>query len=193
MTQPKASAHPMHTEAAFSRQDLRKSLLQKRRDITMNVRQQWDRELGEKLLQYCRQQQITSLAVYWPIRGEPDLQATYAALSDAGVQLALPLVLVRQQPLQFLSWQPGDTMLADEYGIPVPAQRTQWMQPAALLIPCVGFNAGRYRLGYGGGYYDRTLEKTPRPLTIGIAYQCMQADFTADIHDIPMDIILTEA
>ncbi|MFZ6769162.1 5-formyltetrahydrofolate cyclo-ligase [Undibacterium sp. Di26W] len=193
MTQPKASAHPMYTEAARSRQDLRKSLLQKRRDIAVNIRQQWDRQLAEKLLQCCQQQQITSLAVYWPIRGEPDLQAAYAALSETGLQLALPLVLAKQQPLQFLAWRPGDPMLADEYGIPVPAQRTQFIQPAALLIPCVGFNAGRYRLGYGGGYYDRTLEKTPRPLTIGIAYQCTQADFAADTHDIPMDIVITEA
>ena len=61
-----------------------------------------------------------------------------------------------------------------------------------LLIPCLGFNANNYRLGYGGGYYDRTLALAPKPFTLGIAYQQGQVNFIAEEHDLPMDLIVTE-
>ena len=64
--------------------------------------------------------------------------------------------------------------------------------PAALLVPCLGFNEERYRLGYGGGYYDRTLEHAPRPRTLGIAYACLQAQFASGPYDIALDHIVTE-
>ncbi|MFZ6654174.1 5-formyltetrahydrofolate cyclo-ligase [Undibacterium sp. TJN19] len=190
MTQPTAIAHTSMTDAPQSRHDLRKILLQKRRNLDASLKQQWDAELGQKLQAYCAHHQITSLGVYWPIKGEPDLRDAYGTLAAAGMQLALPLIETRQQPLVFLDWKPGDPMLDDEYGIPVPAQRSVTILPAALIIPCVGFNAQNFRLGYGGGYYDRTLEKLPRPLTLGIAYQCTLADFAAGEHDIAMDDIL---
>ncbi|MDE2430963.1 MAG: 5-formyltetrahydrofolate cyclo-ligase, partial [Burkholderiales bacterium] len=76
--------------------------------------------------------------------------------------------------------------------IPVPAQREHLLMPDALLIPCVGFNAGNFRLGYGGGYYDRTLALQPRPVALGVAYQCALADFRAAEHDIALDKIFTE-
>ena len=77
-------------------------------------------------------------------------------------------------------------------GIAVPAPPRTVVQPQALLVPCVGFNADRIRLGYGGGFYDRTLENMPRPLTIGIGYACAQADFDAAPHDVALDMIVTE-
>ncbi|UUZ56730.1 hypothetical protein LP419_17725 [Massilia sp. H-1] len=66
-------------------------------------------------------------------------------------------------------------------------------RPGALLIPCVGFNGERFRLGYGGGYYDRTLAPAPRPVTAGVAYQCLAADFASAPHDVALDRVLTEA
>jgi 5-formyltetrahydrofolate cyclo-ligase len=62
-----------------------------------------------------------------------------------------------------------------------------------LLIPCVGFNTARFRLGYGGGFYDRTLALSPRPFALGIAYQLSRAEFAAQAHDVAMDTVLTEA
>ena len=66
-------------------------------------------------------------------------------------------------------------------------------RPPVLLIPCLGFNAQGYRLGYGGGYYDRTLAGAPRPQTVGVAYACLRADFASAPHDVALDLVITEA
>jgi 5,10-methenyltetrahydrofolate synthetase len=66
------------------------------------------------------------------------------------------------------------------------------VRPPALLVPCLGFSEQGYRLGYGGGFYDRTLAPAPRPATLGIAYACQQVAFAADEHDLPLDAVITE-
>ncbi len=188
MTQPSPSAKPSPQPRAL----LRKSLLDQRRNTVAAQRQQWDEKIAAKVLDWCRQNRPVSLGVFWPIQAEPDLQLCYPILQELGIQLALPLVQNKAQALTFLAWAPGDRMTTDEYGIPVPAQRVHIIQPAVLLIPCVGFNANNYRLGYGGGYYDRTLSTTPRPQAIGIAYHQGLLDFAAQAHDLAMDLIITE-
>lgn len=193
MTQPISSAHQRGQDASQIRAELRRFLLHQRRSADASLRQQWDQQIADHLLAWCRQHAPASLGVYWPIQSEPDLRDCYQQLSDDGIVLAMPLVQQKKAPLRFLAWRPGDPMSVDAYGIPVPEQRECWVQPAALLIPCVGFNAQQYRLGYGGGYYDRTLEHPPRPVTLGIAYRCAAADFPAETHDIAMDVILTNA
>lgn len=134
-----------------------------------------------------------TLGIYWPIRSEPDLRTTYADLRDNGWQLALPAVVQRDAPLEFFAWEPGDALSRDACGVAAPVQRNQPLQPQVLLIPCVGFDAQGFRLGYGAGYYDRTLAKAPRPRTIGVAYADQLAEFASGPHDIPLDLILTEA
>ena len=133
------------------------------------------------------------LAVYWPLRGEPDLADAYAALAALGVRLALPVVLARDAALGFSEWTPGEAMVKDSMGVAVPAALRMIARPPALLVPCLGFNAQRYRLGYGGGYYDRTLEAQPRPLTAGVAYACQEAQFASAAHDVALDLVITEA
>ena len=132
------------------------------------------------------------LGVYWPIRGEPDLQDMYAGLTAAGVKLALPLITDHQSPLQFAAWTPGQAMVLDRWGIATPVATTL-VAPHALLVPCLGFNDERFRLGYGGGYYDRTLAQAPRQTAIGVAHESGRTAFAAQIHDIAMDVIITEA
>ena len=109
------------------------------------------------------------------------------------MRLALPVVLERHAALGFAEWVPGEAMLADRMGVAVPAALRMVERPPALLIPCLGFNAGRYRLGYGGGFYDRTLEAQPRPLTVGVAYACQEAQFASAPHDVALDLVVTEA
>ncbi|QRX83956.1 5-formyltetrahydrofolate cyclo-ligase [Glaciimonas sp. PAMC28666] len=132
------------------------------------------------------------LGVYWPIRGEPDLHATYAALIARGVRLALPVVIGAEEPLQFVRWTPGEAMIKDSFGVPFPASG-DIVSPQALLIPCVGFTRARLRLGYGGGFYDRTLAVNPRPTTIGISYAEALVEFDSGMHDIALDQIFTES
>jgi len=200
MTQQQISANqtisdklmPVAPVALSHRATLRKTLLQQRRSIDPETRNVWNQAIVRHLLEWCQSHQPASLGVYWPIQGEVDLRDCYHQLTDMGIQLALPLVTAKAQPLKFLEWQTGDAMSEDEYGIPVPAQRQREIRPAALLIPCVGYNQEHFRLGYGGGFYDRTLAILPRLVSIGIAYSQALAEFPSEQHDIAMDLMITE-
>jgi 5,10-methenyltetrahydrofolate synthetase len=172
---------------------LRAALKASRREVPPETRVQWDAHIGAQVVAWWRRRQPSVLAVYWPLPGEPDLRAAYAELDAAGAQLALPVVVARDEPLAFSAWSPGDPMVKDGMGIAVPGDLRFVERPPAMLIPCLGFNADGYRLGYGGGFYDRTLAALPRPATLGIAYSCQEARFGHDKYDVPMDVILTEA
>jgi 5-formyltetrahydrofolate cyclo-ligase len=172
---------------------LRKALLAARSALDPALKARWDAEIGARILAWWRTQRFPAIGVYWPLRGEPDLGAAYAELARAGVRLALPVVQARDAPLAFAEWIPGEAMVKDDLGVAVPGQRRLVPAPPALLIPCLGFNADCYRLGYGGGFYDRTLEATPRPVTLGIAYACLAAQFASAPHDVALDLIVTEA
>lgn len=172
--------------------ELRRTLLAHRQAIPMEVRRKWDAAIGTRVLAWWTANPVQRLGVYWPIRNEVDLCSVYAELAARGVQLALPAVTGRHAPLRFLVWAPGDALEKDAFGASVPPASAAAMQPDALLIPCVGFSAARIRLGYGGGFYDRTLAAKPRPRTAGIAYECCRAEFAADIYDVALDEVITE-
>jgi 5-formyltetrahydrofolate cyclo-ligase len=171
---------------------LRKALRTTRGAIDPAIKVQWDAHIGAQVLAWWRLRQVEALGVYWPLAGEPDLSAAYSELMRAGLRLALPVVMERDAPLTFAEWTPGEPMVRDEAGVQVPAQLRFIARPPALLIPCLGFNVDNYRLGYGGGYYDRTLEQQPRPHTLGIAYSSQQAVFSHGPYDVPLDVIVTE-
>jgi 5,10-methenyltetrahydrofolate synthetase len=171
---------------------LRSALRAARRAIDPATRVQWDAHIGAQVMAWWRKRQLPSLGVYLPIHGEPDIRAAFDELVQAGVQLALPVVVARDAPLAFAAWTPGQPMVADGMGVMVPGDLHFIERPPALLVPCLGFNAEGYRLGYGGGFYDRTLEAPPRPHTLGIAYACQRAAFTQAPHDVALDVIVTE-
>ena len=171
---------------------LRKALLAARRDLPDSTRAAWDAAIAQRLLDWCAQENVGDLGVYWPLHGEPDLHGAYARLAARGVALCLPVVLEKHAPLAFSDWTPGEPMVKDGMGVAVPARLRLRAAPATLLVPCLGFNAQRFRLGYGGGYYDRTLEHAPRPVTVGVAYGCLKASFPTGTYDIALDHIVTE-
>jgi 5-formyltetrahydrofolate cyclo-ligase len=171
---------------------LRSALLAARRAIDPAMRRAWDEAICAGVLRWWRAAGMPATGVYWPLRGEPELHAAYAALAQEGAALALPVVLQADAPLAFAAWSPGEAMVKDAMGVAVPAALRLLERPPALLVPCLGFNAAGYRLGYGGGYYDRTLAAVPRPFTVGIAYSCMAAQFASAPHDVALDLILTE-
>ena len=175
--------------------ELRKSLAALRAGVDAQQKAQWDGAIGARVLAWWHAAHAGAagpIGVYWPLRGEPDLSVAYAELAAGGVRLALPVVLARDAALGFAEWEPGEAMVKDTMGVAVPAALRRLARPPALLIPCLGFNAERCRLGYGGGYYDRTLEAAPRPQTVGVAYACLQADFASAPHDVALDTIITE-
>ncbi|MCF3934897.1 5-formyltetrahydrofolate cyclo-ligase [Acuticoccus sp. M5D2P5] len=135
------------------------------------------------------------LSVYWPMKGEPDLRALMAALHAAGVIIALPVVAERAAPLHFRRWSPGARMMRGVWNIPVPADTGETLTPDIVLAPLVGWDGAGYRLGYGGGYFDRTLAAlAPRPFAIGVGFSAARlATIFPQPHDIPLDLVVTEA
>lgn len=137
------------------------------------------------------------LSMYWPIKGEPDLRPLMHKLHAAGVVIALPLVEVKAAPLVFRLWTPDTKMVRGDWNIPVPPRDAAVLTPDISLAPLVGWDAGAFRLGYGGGYFDRTLASlaslAPQPFKIGVGYAAAKLEtIFPQPHDIPMDVILTE-
>ena len=134
------------------------------------------------------------LSTYWPIKGELDLRPLMTDLHVAGVTLALPLVEQKAAPLVFRRWTPDTIMVRGDWNIPVPPPEADALTPDITLAPLVGWDSAGFRLGYGGGYFDRTLAALrPRPFNIGIGFHstCLITIFPQP-HDIPLDVILTQ-
>jgi 5,10-methenyltetrahydrofolate synthetase len=134
------------------------------------------------------------LSGYWPIKAEPNLRPTLVDLHRAGVTIALPVVETRAAPLVFRHWAPETRLVRGNCNIPVPPPGAEVLTPDIALAPCLGWTADCYRLGWGGGYFDRTLAAlTRRPITIGIALSAARLPtIFPQPHDIPLDLILTE-
>jgi 5-formyltetrahydrofolate cyclo-ligase len=134
------------------------------------------------------------LSGYWPIMGEPDLRPLLERLHGAGVTIALPLVERKAAPLVFRLWTPETRMVRGDWNIPVPPPDAPELTPDIALAPLIGWTEDGYRLGYGGGYFDRTLAALhPRPFVIGIGFdQARLPTIFPQPHDIRLDLILTE-
>ena len=142
-----------------------------------------------------------SIGAYWPIKGEFDpLPALHRWKEDGELldqpqrrRIGLPVVDKLKKTLKFHAWYPGCPMEEDAYGIPKPKD-TEVIVPTLLFVPCVGYGPGGYRLGYGGGFYDKTLAMLqPRPYTVGLGYSNgFLIDFDAEPHDVPLDAILND-
>jgi 5-formyltetrahydrofolate cyclo-ligase len=134
------------------------------------------------------------VGLYWPFKREISLLALAETIIAAGGSVALPVVTGKAQPLQFRDWCPGDALESGPFDIPYPRDGPA-VSPEVLLVALVGFDSKNYRLGYGGGYYDRTLAASvPRPTTIGIGFELMRLKTIQPLpHDIAMDAIITES
>jgi 5-formyltetrahydrofolate cyclo-ligase len=134
------------------------------------------------------------LGVYWPFRAEFDPRPLIEALDGEGRRVALPVVIDRKGPLEYRAWRPGEALVSGVWDIPIPEKRAVVL-PAMVLAPLVGFDRAGYRLGYGGGYFDRTLaalQPRPRAIGVGFAFQAIDTIYPQSF-DIPMDLIVTEA
>jgi 5,10-methenyltetrahydrofolate synthetase len=143
----------------------------------------------------------TVIGAYWPIKGEFDpLPALHRWKEDGELldepqlrRIGLPVVDKLHGTLNFHAWFPGCPMEEDAYGIPKPKD-TEIIHPTLLFVPCVGYGPGGYRLGYGGGFYDKTLAALrPKPFTVGLGFtQGYVDDFEPAPHDVPLDAILND-
>lgn len=132
-------------------------------------------------------------AFCWPIKHEPDIRALLTAWAREGTRTVLPVVVAEGQPLAFREWTPATPLAPDRYGIPTPTTG-EWLTPELILLPLNGFDAAGYRLGYGGGYFDRTLAAlSPRPLAVGVGFEINRVDsIRPAAHDQRLDWIVTE-
>ncbi len=141
----------------------------------------------------------TVIGAYWPIKGEFDpLPALHRWKEDGELldqpqlrRIGLPVVNKEHKTMTFHAWYPGCPMEEDAYGIPKPKD-TELVFPSLLFVPCVGYGTGGYRLGYGGGFYDRMMASLePRPFTVGLGFGSgFIEDFEPEPHDVPLDAIL---
>lgn len=136
-----------------------------------------------------------SVSGYWPIRSEPDLRGWLGRLHAAGAVVALPVVETKAAPLVFRRWQPGMRMVRGHWNIPVPPADAASVTPEVVLAPLVGWDDAGYRLGFGGGYFDRTLAAlSTRPFVVGVGLEVARLPtIYPQPHDVPMDAIVTEA
>ena len=129
----------------------------------------------------------------WPFQGEFDARPFVTDLRRRGARAVLPAVVAKAQPLEFREWWPGVAMVEGVYDLPVP-DATSSLTPDALLIPALGVGSQGDRLGYGGGYFDRTLAALrPKPIAVGLAFELSRiATIEPQAHDVFMDFIVTE-
>jgi 5-formyltetrahydrofolate cyclo-ligase len=170
----------------------RRRLLEARLALGQEARAAHTRRIIAQLRAKLDAGRASVISFYWPMRGEPDLRPLLGELSAAGVRCALPVVDTRGEPLVFRSWAPGESLTRGVWNIPVPAQGDV-LTPDIVIAPVIGFDPGRYRLGYGGGYFDRTLAAfCHEPRVIGVGYpNAALATIHPQPHDIPMHLIVT--
>jgi 5,10-methenyltetrahydrofolate synthetase len=134
------------------------------------------------------------VSAYWPFRGEPNLRPLLGSLSARGARCALPAVVARGQPLVFRAWSPGEPLARGVWNIPVPPESAETVTPEVVIAPVVGFDRLCYRLGYGGGFYDRTLANLPdAPRVFGVGYGLAEIPTVyPQWHDVPMHAVVTE-
>ena len=135
-----------------------------------------------------------TIAFCWPVQNEPDLLPLMRAIHADGQRLALPVVVRPGEPLAFREWWPDQPLAPDRYDIPTPTDG-DFLMPQLLLLPVNAFDASGFRIGYGGGFFDRTLAALyPRPVAIGIGFAFQQVRSTRpQAHDLPLDAIVTDA
>src|ERR1035437_2048018 len=176
------------------RKDQRAALLVRRQASTPAERAVWDEAINRFLETGFPSLRGMVVGFCWPYKGEVNPRPLIEKLRDHGSRVVLPAVVAKGQLLEFREWWPGAPMKAGALGIPMP-EGTPVLLPDAVLVPPVGFSDQGWRLGYGGGYFDRTLAGlSPPPLKICIAHELSRIPtIHPQPHDIPMDFVVTEA
>jgi 5-formyltetrahydrofolate cyclo-ligase len=176
------------------RKERRNALLQGRIDAPRESKKAWAAAVERYVREILGRMKPLTIGFYLPFKHEIDARPLVRDLLEKGWSAALPVVIEKKGPLEFRAWRPGMLMTPGVYGIPIPAERTI-VKPDVLLVPLVGFDGANFRLGYGGGYYDRTLAAMlPRPSTIGVGFELSRLEtIFPQTHDIPLDVVVTEA
>jgi 5-formyltetrahydrofolate cyclo-ligase len=181
-------------EVRVWRRSERQRLLTLRIGTPPGERRAWGQQIEARLRVLLQERPRIIFGVYWPFQAEFDPRPLIDWLIAAGSAVALPAVVDKKGPLEYRAWRPGEKLVDGVWDIPIP-ERRRIVVPQAVLAPLVGFDRDCYRLGYGGGYFDRTLAALmPRPWAIGVGFELSRLEtiYPQDF-DIPMDLIVTES
>ena len=186
----------MTSTNADSKAALRQAALLRRRALPPETRAAFSRRLTEEGLRLAREWGARTVSAFHPIRDEPDTIALLAAISDAGLPTALPTLAGRGRALVFRLWRPGDPTRSGEMGIAEPLAEAPAVEPDLVFVPLACFDRRGHRIGYGAGYYDRSLAhlRSMQPVrAIGVAYGvCEVAAVPYEAHDQTLDAVVTE-
>jgi 5-formyltetrahydrofolate cyclo-ligase len=176
------------------RKTQRAELVVRREATPEPMRHAWNEAITRHLLEAFDVPSDAIVGYCWPYRGEFDARHAVRRWRDQGVTAALPEVVQSKAPLQFRKWWPGAPMRAGVYDIPVP-DGTEVVVPDVAIVPMNGYDGFGYRLGYGGGFFDRTLAALGRRVVaIGVSYDLLRlATIYPQPHDLPMDFVVTES
>jgi len=179
------------------RQTLRRTLIERRLALSAEECSRLSRAVCEHLRRNFPQLTGMRVGFCWPVKNEPDLRPllrSWIESADPGFVALLPVVLSVGAPLAFRAWTPDSPMVNDRYGIPTPAEG-EFLTPEALLLPVNAFDPAGYRIGYGGGFFDRTLAALqPSPLSIGVGFELARVDsIWPETHDRRLDAMVSEA
>ncbi len=137
-----------------------------------------------------------TISGFYPFGSEINILPLLEKASENGFTTALPVIVAKNQPLLFRNWKPGDPLIKGVWDIPIPPEQAKQAIPDIVLVPLLGFDDEGFRIGYGGGYYDRTLEqltKTRKIVSVGLAFAAQYVSYIPhEAHDIPLDWVLTE-
>jgi 5-formyltetrahydrofolate cyclo-ligase len=175
------------------RKRTRETLIASRLALGVNNRQAKGDKAKQRLFEAVDLKQYGTLGIYWSMRGEIDVRDIARKHVEAGGVVGLPVVVEKSAPVEFWKWTPGMGMRRGVWNIPIPMER-EVLTPEALIVPLVGFDGEHYRLGYGGGYYDRTIAAaTRRPFCVGLGYaEARLPSIYPQPHDIAMNLIVTD-
>ena len=179
-----------------TKQDARKIASQVRAKLHTQYKDNAGRQLADVNFSDFAINKNAIVSGYLPYRSEIDVTGLMRKLSDQGWKTCLPVVTEDGHPLSFRRWSPGEETVAGRWGISVPPLAAETVEPDVLLVPLLSFDRKGFRLGYGGGFYDRTIEilrDKKAVLAIGVAYAGQQVDKVPhDNHDQPLDMFITE-
>jgi len=175
------------------RAELRGQLIARRLAANVEDRARWNDAIDARIEALLADVPGKIIAFCWPYQSEYDARSLILRLLERGARAALPVVVASRQPMVFRQWTPDTMMLAGVYDIPVPAD-SPGVVPDVALIALAGFDDAGYRLGYGAGFFDRTLAVIePRPMMVGVGFELARVPtIYPQWHDVPLNYVVTE-
>ncbi len=177
---------------AVEKQAARKAAMAQRKEVHGAAKGAGEAAALHVLAWLETQPKLHIISGYMPIHTELDILPAMHALHKKGYALCVPVIMGKAMPLKFSAWTPDTKMIKGEFGAMVP-ENSHWLRPELLLCPMLAFDATGQRMGYGGGFYDRTIAALAPVRTLGFAYAAQQvAHLPTEPTDMPLEGIITE-